>query len=587
MKVFRPFFVSIVFVLAVVLLMTQISWKSVNGEENRRIISGDGVGYYQYLVSLFIQNDIQHQELKGAFMKPVNNRVVNKCFVGTALCMSPFFGLGVMHTKLADQELNAYNLILQRWINVGGIFYLLLGLFFISRWLSSFELNVWARYSAIICLFFGTNLLLYSILSPSMSHVYSFFSVSGFLYAGRNFFLKTSVRWGYLAAFFFGLIIIIRPVNGIVLLLLPFLSGGIRPLFQRFQHTPIRHYFIAATIFFTVLSIQSWMWYLQTGHWFVWSYGDEGFYFNRPQLYEVLFGFRKGWFIYTPMAFLGMTGLFFQYKRNKETFFFLVLFLKVLLYITASWWNWFYGSSFGQRPLVDFYSLIALLLALSFQQLKKRWSRIIMGSIAVLFMALNLIQTYQYKENLISSWDMTFKKYTATFLVTEVGAVKIGGNHDLLPYRSNLTIRVDTTLDFTSSASIQTTIDSLTGQRVADFSNREYNVGLNLKLGQEVKDNKGNYLELELQRMEKSLFSSENAKVIVLLKDSLEKEYYSYWFIMNEVPVDQYNKWEKYQYQVLLPPTKTKEDELIVFIRNEDKTSFYVNDFRVKLSGIE
>ncbi|MBL4709618.1 MAG: hypothetical protein JKY48_14390, partial [Flavobacteriales bacterium] len=187
--------------------MTQISWKSVNGEANHSIISGDGVGYYQYLVSLFIQKDIDHQELKGAFMKPVEGRVVNKYFVGTPLCMSPFFGLGVLHTKMTVQELSAYSLIMQRWINIGAVVYLLLGLFLISKWLSSYELSKAAIYMALVCILFGTNLLLYSILSPTMTHVYSFFGVSAFLYTVRRYFIKQSVSSFYWGAFFFALVV--------------------------------------------------------------------------------------------------------------------------------------------------------------------------------------------------------------------------------------------------------------------------------------------------------------------------------------------------------------------------------------------
>ena len=137
-------------------------------------------------------------------MKPVGERVVNKCFVGTAVCMSPFFGCGLIHHSLVGEEVNAYSLIMQRWINFGGIVYLLLGFFFLYRWLSSFNINERTISITIVCLLLGTNLFLYSILSPSMTHVYSFFGVCAFLYFTRSFFLKSLISRGYFAAFFFG-----------------------------------------------------------------------------------------------------------------------------------------------------------------------------------------------------------------------------------------------------------------------------------------------------------------------------------------------------------------------------------------------
>ncbi|MBL4708993.1 MAG: hypothetical protein JKY48_11210, partial [Flavobacteriales bacterium] len=385
---------------------------------------------------------------------------------------------------------------------------------------------------------------------------------------------------------FFALVVLIRPINGIILMLLPFLAGSTTKLYQSIQKLKWHQYGIALLIAFFMIGIQAFLWYVQTGNWILWSYGEEGFYFGNPQFYEVLFGFRKGWFIYTPMALLSCLGFYFLYKSSKSSFFFLFAFILLLIYLTASWWNWFYGSSFGQRPFVDFYALLAFLFAFMLHEIKARWARTAVVFLAIAFIGLNLVQTYQYKENLISSWDMTFKKYRATFLATEVEQVRIGGNRDLLPYRAQLITSIDTLIDIKNNAYVQKYIDSVSGVSVADFNGRQYNLSFETILDKSVADVKGNYLNISLKRLELDLNSSENAKLVVILKDSLDQEYYSYWFLMNEVPEAEYNQWESYEYQVLLPSVKSSRDRLVVFIQNEDKASFYIDEFRLKLSRL-
>ena len=67
-------------------------------------------------------------------------------------------------------------------VSIASIIYYLLSIFFISKIAKFF--NVPEKISLVGCLvfFFGTNLFHYTIQEPSMSHVYSFFAISLFLY---------------------------------------------------------------------------------------------------------------------------------------------------------------------------------------------------------------------------------------------------------------------------------------------------------------------------------------------------------------------------------------------------------------------
>lgn len=573
------------FTLAALLLflMVQFSWKTTEDKFNSQIISGDGAGYYQYLVNYFYNETIDKQALNSNFMLPYGERVVNKCFVGAAVCMSPFYKLAEWHSDVLNEKFDPYSPRTKKWINVGSLFYLFFAFFLISKWLSVLAFRENTIFWSIASFALGSNLFLYSVLSPSMTHVYSFFAIAAFSYFATQFFRKLSGRSFYLSTFFLGLILIIRPVNGLILILLPLLAGNWNNLLNAVKSLSFTKWVVGFFTGFIPILIQCYLWKLQTGDWIVWSYGEEGFNWGSPQIAEVLFGFRKGWFVYTPLVLVSMFGLVAVYKKSKLQFYNIVVFLLVLIYIVASWWNWFYGSSFGQRPFVDFYALFILLLAFVLQAFSlQKLGKVLLKIIIVGLVGLNLFQSYQYKENLISSWDMNFDKYVATLGVTEPHQVKIGGSRSILPYHAQKELLFDSLL-LPASAIEPQKVNELD---VFDYSGKEYSTSLKYLLKDCAETSRGYYLELELSRLELETNSSENAKVIVEVKDEKgEVNYYS-WFLINETPADIANEWRTYSYQVMLPKCTTSNSKFHVYLRNEDLASFLISDVRVQLFDI-
>lgn len=78
--------------------------------------------------------------------------------------------------------------------------------------------------AVLISFVFGSNLFYYRVGELSMSHVYSFAFVAGFLLFAKRRIKKLSTSNLLLASLFLGIIILIRPVNGIIVLFLPFLA---------------------------------------------------------------------------------------------------------------------------------------------------------------------------------------------------------------------------------------------------------------------------------------------------------------------------------------------------------------------------
>jgi len=150
---------------------------------------------------------------------------------------------------------------------------------------------------------------------------------------------------------------------------------------------------------------------LQTGSFFVYSYQGEGFNFLKPHIPEVLFSYRKGLFLYTPLLLFTLVGFRYLYKQSRFSAWWLAIFFIVLTYIISSWHMWFYGGSFSQRVYIDFYIFFAILLALAYQSIRPpslQKAFITFTFVLVLFCQ---FQTYQYRHMIIHWSDMNKEKY--------------------------------------------------------------------------------------------------------------------------------------------------------------------------------
>ena len=80
--------------------------------------------------------------------------------------------------------------------------------------------------------------------------------------------------------------------------------------------------------------------------------------------------------------------------------------LGIAIYVVFSWWTWWYGGSFGSRPMIDYYGLMAFPMAALIQKLAetKWWIRIVTTTVFVFFIYLNQFQMSQYRTSLLH-WD--------------------------------------------------------------------------------------------------------------------------------------------------------------------------------------
>src|SRR5690606_11897099 len=102
----------------------------------------------------------------------------------------------------------------------------------------------------------------------------------------------------YSATFFLSLTVLIRPINGLAIFLIPLFLSKEQSIVGAIKKLSFVNYLVIFLIIGILFFIQSYAWYLQIGEWIIWTYNNEGFYFTHPEITKVLFSFRKGWFIY-------------------------------------------------------------------------------------------------------------------------------------------------------------------------------------------------------------------------------------------------------------------------------------------------
>ena len=146
------------------------------------------------------------------------------------------------------------------------------------------------------------------------------------------------------------------------------------------------------------------------------DYRGEHFDFAHPHLIDGLFSIRRGWLVYTPLVALMLAGTPKLRNYVPAALPAILLLLPLLLYITFSWGQWWYGWGFSTRPLVSCYPLLALPLAavLASIRLNSSVRRVVHGFVVGCIM-LNLWQGWQYANNVLPGEGITVEIYKERF----------------------------------------------------------------------------------------------------------------------------------------------------------------------------
>jgi len=399
------------------------------GKHSSTIIKADGKGYYAHLPAIFIYHDLNfsffdeientygNEHLFYDYRKTDGENTYNKYFAGTAVLMLPFFAIGHLVTLFSGETVDGYSHWYQLSISWAALFYLLATLLVMRQVLRRFKIRDKIIGLSLLAIVFGTNWYYYILAEPAMSHVYSVFLISLFFWQLLNWVKQGSNNHLVYLALLLGLIIWVRPVNGMVLLAVPlafhsFYSFRIKvwELFKKVKLWPIA--LIPGLIVFAQLIIYK----IQTGNFLIYSYEEEGFNFLHPEMWKILFSYKKGLFVYTPLLLIASLFNYFLWKRNKYRGVYSVLFFLTITYLLSSWWNWYYGGSFSSRAYIEYYIFFLIPLAVGVNDLRIRTIKYSVVGLIIVLILFCQFQTYQYRYMVIHWDNMTKEKYWDVFL---------------------------------------------------------------------------------------------------------------------------------------------------------------------------
>lgn len=371
-------------ILGVILIFLAMNRHSRSGRFNYHSeVFSDKAGYHIYLSATeygwdwrnFPDTQVASFTGYGFELYP-EGKIYTKYTYGTALAYAPFYLLGT-RLEEPDEAYPGFSEVQNRMISLAAGVYLFIGLFFLFHFLKP-RYGWKAALGAMTVVLLGTNLLYYGIQETGMSHVYSFALFAFFLwFLDRTAFMREGKWWHFLLfGMMAGWMAVIRQLNIFFPLVYFFLDND--------QESPLirlkRLLRGSAPVWialggFLLLFPQLLYWKYVSGHWLMYSYGEEGFNWLCPKLLNVWFAPHNGLFIYTPTVLFILAGVVWMIRKGENNGWLLLLFFAGMSYLFASWWAWWFGCAFGARSFIEYYTLLALAVAFSFRELsgQKPW----------------------------------------------------------------------------------------------------------------------------------------------------------------------------------------------------------------------
>ncbi len=422
------------FILAALLATTFAYHHWTRSKPNERgVIKWDVISYYGYLPATFIYGDVTLgfiddppegfvNDSKFWYAKLENGKRLIQTSMGLSILYSPFFFSAHALAPLFGEPRDGYGSIYQFFLVLSTLFYVMVGLLVLRRILLRY-FSPAATAITLVLVALGTNLFFYTVHNGPMSHGYNFALITLFLWLIIRWYGKPSAGIAIAMGLLFGLIVLIRPSNIIAgSLFLLWGVDGWQSLQSRFRDL-VKHWpqlLLMAFCFLLPWIPQLIYWKAVTGSYLFNSYGPSGsnFYPEAPQFLDLLFSYRKGWYLYTPLMLVATAGLFLPGRWIGKQRLAIGVYLILQIYLLASWWSWWNGGSFGLRSFVDIYGVMAIPLAaaveygLGFRRIF-RW---VFLALLGFFLYLNQFQTWQYNKGVIHYSGMTREAYWLNFL---------------------------------------------------------------------------------------------------------------------------------------------------------------------------
>lgn len=375
-------------------------WEQKGGQLS---ISSDVAGYYLYLPATFIYNDLKNCKFRDSIInkkyglenfEDVSDPNKGKFFVikyssGQAFAMSPFFFLAHIYaTNFGSFPADGFSYPYQLAVGMGMLIYAFIGLFYLRKVLLEYFSDQVVSLSIVIIVI-GTNYLNYAAIDTGMTHSTLFAVYSVLMYQCVLFYKRNSLWNALNIGLLVGFATLIRPTECISILIPMFWNTnsvkGVKERFMFFFKFP-KAWMVVFFSSFLVVSIQLVYWRWLSGHWFVYSYNNQGFSWFDPHFYEFSLEYKCGWLRLTPVMIFAFIGIPFLVKQKRNSVPIVTFFL-LNFYIVSAWDIWDYGGT-GGRAMIQSYPILIFCIASIFSFVNMR------PVLKVIFYSLVLLCTY-------------------------------------------------------------------------------------------------------------------------------------------------------------------------------------------------
>lgn len=414
-------------IISIVLLQYRLSYSGLDPNYTLKVTTWDALGYYMYLPSTFIYNDAtqlrwfpgidKKYQVSGGWVyqanKYKNNKYVFKYLGGVAILEMPLFFIGHCIAKAGHYEADGFSPPYQYAIAFGVLFYCLLSIFLLRNILLRFFTDKTTAITLLLVML-ATNIIQYVAIDNAQSHGLIFPLYVLILYFTIKWHEKPSVPWACLIGYTIGLASICRPTEAIMLFI-PLLWNIQTKTSAREKWVLVKqhkkHVIYSLVFIFLGILPQLIYWQIASGF-FIYNVGSKWVFLNP--FFRVLFGWEKGWFIYTPVTVFFIAGMFYmkKYPFKKSV----ICFCLLNIWIIISWFDWRYGGSYSTRALSHSYPVFALPMAAFVEYTNSKKWRYLFYLLGLYLIVVNLFQVVQYNHTILHYDDMNRRYYERIYL---------------------------------------------------------------------------------------------------------------------------------------------------------------------------
>lgn len=418
----------VVLILGLILILYRANYSKLGGKESIKITTWDAYGYYLYLPSTIIYHDLKELKfqdsidakyhLSGGKLYQANRHektgnYVFKYLGGIAILHLPLFLMAHAYAILTGQDADGFSQPYQNGIGFGVVLYAILALFILRVvLLKYFDDTITAI--TLFLLIVATNSIQYISIDSAQSHAPIFLLYSILLYLTVKWHENPNNLIAFLAGFVMGLATISRPTEAIIILIPILWNTHTKEMAKQkweLVRANIPMIYLAALGGILGVLPQLIYWQYVTGF-FVYDVGSA-WRFLSP-FFRVLFGFEKGWFIYTPITIFFVVGLFFMknfpFKKS------VIWFCAINIWIIISWSDWKYGGSYSTRALMQSYPVFALAFASFINWVFSNKFKYFFIVLAIYLSFVNFFQLKQYNQTVLHYYDMNRMYYSQIYL---------------------------------------------------------------------------------------------------------------------------------------------------------------------------